>query len=192
MAGNNDLSVVIRHILSDIRVEIGDEFDKNFERQGFFTKAWARRKSPIRGDGHILVASGDLRKSVQSRSDATSITFFSSSPYASIHNEGGEIKVTEKMKRYFRAKFYESMGMAKKQGGKRRTLTDGGFYAWTSNMNLNPNAEFWRAMALMKGGKTIKIPKRQFLGMAPEVEREVTKIIEDELEKYFNHLDLKK
>ena len=192
MAGNNDLSVVIRHILSDIRVEIGDEFDKNFERQGFFTKAWARRKSPIRGDGHILVASGDLRKSVQSRSDATSITFFSSSPYASIHNEGGEIKVTEKMKRYFRAKFYESMGMAKKQGGKRRTLTDGGFYAWTSNMNLNPNAEFWRAMALMKVGKTIKIPKRQFLGMAPEVEREVTKIIEDELEKYFNHLDLKK
>ena len=47
-------------------------------------------------------------------------------------------------------------------------------------------------MALMKVGKTIKIPKRQFLGMAPEVEREVTKIIEDELEEYFNHLDLKK
>ena len=190
MAGNNDLSVVIRHILSDIRVEIGDEFDKNFERQGFFTKAWARRKSPIRGDGHILVASADLRKSVQSRSDATSITFYSSSPYAAIHNEGGEIKVTEKMKRYFRAKFYESMGMTKKQGGKRRTLTDGGFYAWTSQMNLNSNAEFWRAMALMKVGKTIKIPKRQFLGMAPEVEKEVTKIIEDELEEYFNHLNI--
>ena len=49
-------------------------------------------------------------------------------------------------------------------------------------------AEFWRAMALMKVGKTIKIPKRQFLGMAPEVEKEVTKIIEDELEEYFNHL----
>ena len=44
----------------------------------------------------------------------------------------------------------------------------------------------------MKVGKIIKIPKRQFLGMAPEVEREVTKIIEDELEEYFNHLDLKK
>ena len=174
MAGNNDLSVVIRHILSDIRVEIGDEFDKNFERQGFFTKAWARRKSPIRGDGHILVASGDLRKSVQSRSDATSITFFSSSPYAAIHNEGGEIKVTEKMKRYFWHKYYEASGSL----GRKK--------------NGSSNAEFWRAMALMKVGKTIKIPKRQFLGMAPEVEREVTKIIEDELEEYFNHLDLKK
>ena len=185
MTGNNDLSVVIRHILSDIRVEIGDEFDKNFERQGFFTKAWARRKSPIRGDGHILVASGDLRKSVQSRSDATSITFFSSSPYAAIHNEGGEIKVTEKMKRYFWHKYYESSGsLGRKKNGSLRNNK--------KNQQLSSNAEFWRAMALMKVGKTIKIPKRQFLGMAPEVEREVTKIIEDELEEYFNHLDLKK
>ena len=185
MAGNNDLSVVIRHILSDIRVEIGDEFDKNFERQGFFTKAWARRKSPIRGDGHILVASGDLRKSVQSRSDATSITFFSSSPYAARHNEGGEIKVTEKMKRYFWHKYYEATGSFgyRKDGSLRQT---------GKQRQLSANAEFWRAMALMKVGKTIRIPKRQFLGMAPEVEREVTKIIEDELEEYFNHLDLKK
>lgn len=185
MAGNNDLSVVIRHILSDIRVEIGDEFDKNFERQGFFTQAWARRKSPIRGDGHILVASRDLRKSVQSRSDATSITFFSSSPYAAIHNEGGEIKVTEKMKRYFWRKYYEASGsLGRKKNGSLRNNK--------KNQQLLSNAEFWKAMALMKVGKTIKIPKRQFLGMAPEVEREVTKIIEDELEGYFNHLDLKK
>lgn len=45
-------------------------------------------------------------------------------------------------------------------------------------------------MALMKVGKTIKIPKRQFLGMAPEVEKEVTQIIEDNLTEYFDHLDL--
>lgn len=185
MAGNNDLSIVIRHILSDIRVEIGDEFDKNFERQGFFTKAWARRKSPIRSDGHILVASVNLRKSVQRRSDATSVTFFSSSPYAAIHNEGGEIKVTEKMKRYFWRKYYEASGsLGRKKNGSLRNNK--------KNRQLLSNAEFWKAMALMKVGKTIKIPKRQFLGMAPEVEREVTKIIEDELEEYFNHLDLKK
>ena len=89
MAGNNELSVVIRHILSDIRVEIGDEFDKNFERQGFFTKAWARRKSPIRGDGHILVASADLRIRAGRRSDGSSIRLFSSSPYGAIHKDGG-------------------------------------------------------------------------------------------------------
>lgn len=188
---NKNLSVVVRHILSDIRVELGDEFDKNFERQGFFTEAWKRRKSPIRGDGHILVASGDLRRSVKSKSDATSITFYSSSPYAAIHNEGGEIKVTARMKRFFRAKFYEAMGMSKKNdGGNHPTLPDGAFYAWTSKMHMNANAEFWRSMALMKVGKTIKIPKRQFLGMAPEVEKEVTQIIENNLTEYFDHLDL--
>lgn len=154
---DGELRKVVRRILSDIRVELGDEFDQNFERQGFFAEKWQRRKSPIRGDGHILVASGDLRKSIRSRSDESSITFYSDLAYAGIHNEGGEIKVTAKMKRFFWHKYYETKD------------------------------EFWKAMALMKVGKTIKIPRRQFLGMAPEVETEVRKIIEDNLTQYFEH-----
>ena len=43
-------------------------------------------------------------------------------------------------------------------------------------------------MALMKVGKAIKIPRRQFLGMAPEVERTVRQIIEDNLTSYFEEL----
>ena len=154
---DGELRKVVRRILSDIRVELGDEFDQNFERQGFFSEKWQRRKSPIRGDGHILVASGDLRKSIRSRSDESSITFYSDLAYAGIHNEGGEIKVTARMKRFFWHKYYETKD------------------------------EFWKAMALMKVGKTIKIPRRQFLGMAPEVETEVRKIIEDNLTQYFEH-----
>lgn len=154
---DGELRKVVRRILSDIRVELGDEFDQNFERQGFFAEKWQRRKSPIRGDGHILVASGDLRKSIRSRSDESSITFYSDLAYAGIHNEGGEIKVTARMKRFFWHKYYETKD------------------------------EFWKAMALMKEGKTIKIPRRQFLGMAPEVETEVRKIIEDNLTQYFEH-----
>lgn len=182
---NNDLSIVTRRILSDIRVELGKEFKKNFERQGFFTEAWKRRKSPIRGDGHILVASGDLRRSIMSRSDASSITFYSTSPYAAIHNEGGEIKVTARMKRFFWRKYYEATGAVsfRKNGMPRQSK---------KNRQLSENAEFWRAMALMKVGKAIKIPKRTFQGMAPEVEKEVTAIIEQNLEEYFNHLDLTK
>lgn len=187
MATEKELRTVIGRILKDIRIGIGDEFDQNFERQAFFTKAWARRRSPLRPGGHILIDTGALRKSISSRSDESSITFYSDLPYAAIHNEGGEIKVTARMKRYFRAKFYESMGMTKKQEGKHRTLSDGGFYAWTSKMNLNPNAEFWRAMALMKEGKVIKIPKRQFLGMSSEVEQDVRRIIEDNLTSYFEN-----
>lgn len=156
-SADGELRKVVRRILSDIRVELGDEFDQNFERQGFFSEKWQRRKSPIRGDGHILVASGDLRKSIRSRSDESSITFYSDLAYAGIHNEGGEIKVTARMKRFFWHKYYETKD------------------------------EFWKAMALMKVGKTIKIPRRQFLGMAPEVETEVRKIIEDNLTQYFEH-----
>lgn len=156
-SADGELRKVVRRILSDIRVELGDEFDQNFERQGFFAEKWQRRKSPIRGDGHILVASGDLRKSIRSRSDESSITFYSDLAYAGIHNEGGEIKVTARMKRFFWHKYRETKD------------------------------EFWKAMALMKVGKTIKIPRRQFLGMAPEVETEVRKIIEDNLTQYFEH-----
>ena len=43
----------------------------------------------------------------------------------------------------------------------------------------------------MKVGSSIKIPKRQFLGTAPEVEKTVTEIIEENLTEYFNHLDIK-
>lgn len=31
---------IIRNILQDIRIELSDEFDQNFERQAFFSEAW--------------------------------------------------------------------------------------------------------------------------------------------------------
>lgn len=32
-----------RNILSDMRVELTEEFDKNFERKAFFTDKWKKR-----------------------------------------------------------------------------------------------------------------------------------------------------
>lgn len=182
---------VFRSILTDIGVELGDEFDQNFERQGFFSEKWARRKSPTRPGGLTLVATSELRRSIKRRTTENSITFYSDLPYAEIHNEGGEIKVTERMKRFFRYKFYDAQGGfdRKSSGRPKRELTDGGFYAWTSKMSLNTEAEFWRAMALMKVGSTIKIPQRKFLGKSPEVEAAVRKIVEDNLNEYINNID---
>lgn len=184
---NEEAGIIIKRILRDIQVELGDEFDRNFERQAFFSEAWARRKSPNRPGGTLLIDTGNLRRSVRSRTTENSITFFTDLPYASIHNDGGEIVVTAKMKRYFRAKFYESQGgFERKKGIAKRTLSDGGFYAWTSKMNLTPVAEFWRFMALKRAGTTIRIPRRRFLGAGPEVERIVREIIEENLNEYFN------
>lgn len=173
---------VVRLILQDIRVELGDEFDRNFERQGFFSEAWQRRKSPLRPGGHLLVDTGALRRSVKSRSSASSITFYSDLPYASIHNDGGEIKVTARMKRYFWARYYEARGsFGWRKNGTRRNDK--------KNRQLTTEAEFWKAMALMKVGKTIKIPRRRFLGASPEVEAAVREIIEENLNDYFNNIN---
>lgn len=177
---NNDMARVIRNILKDIQVELSDEFDRNFERQGFFSEAWQRRKSPTRPGGSILIDTGNLRKSIHSKSTDTSITFYSDLPYADIHNDGGEITVTAKMKRFFWAKYYSATGsFGRKKNGERRNDK--------RTIQLSTEAEFWKFMALMKVGKTIKIPRRQFLGYSPEVEQSVCEIIEDNLTEFFNH-----
>lgn len=176
---NQTIQKIIRTILSDIRVEMADEFDKNFERQGFFSEKWQRRVSPMRPGGSILIDSGTLRKSIKSRSTDTSVTFYSTLPYAPIHNDGGEIKVTKKMKRYFWHKYYATTGAfgRKKNGEKRNDKR---------TVRLSTEAEFWKHMALMKEGRSIKIPRRRFLGASPEVEKAVREIIEENLSEYFD------
>lgn len=170
---------VVRNILRDVRVEVSQEFDRNFERQGFFSQAWKRRTSPVRGNGPVLIASGALRRSVKSKIDKDSITFYSSLPYAEIHNEGGAIKVTRKMKRFFWAKYYEATG-----GFRRRK--DGSLSRSRKQVHLGTVAEFWKALALKKVGSTVTIPQRKFLGTSAELEAGVRKVIEDNIETYLN------
>lgn len=179
MTMNDDVLKIIRRILKDIRVEMSDEFDRNFERQAFFNEAWARRKSPTRPGRAILIDSGQLRRSIGSRMTENSIVFYTTLPYAAIHNEGGEIKVTKKMKRYFWHKYYEATGSF----GRRK---DGTLRKDKRTVQLGTEAEFWKFMALKKEGSTIKIPRRQFLGTSPEVEQSVRKIIEENITEYFN------
>lgn len=194
---NANMKKVIARILKDIQVDMSEEFDKNFERQAFFSEKWQRRKSPIRDeDRAILTDTGALRKSIGSRMTENSIIFYTTLPYAAIHNDGGEIVVTKRMKYYFRYRFYDAAKKAferKKEqpssGAKKRRrgeLSDGGFYAWTKDLKLTPEAEFWRFMALKKAGSTIKIPRRHFLGRSPEVEKAVREIAEKNLTEYFN------
>ncbi len=176
----DDVAKIIRNILRDIQVELGDEFDKNFEREAFFAEAWERRRSPIRPGRKTLTDTGALRKSIRSRLTDTSITFESDLPYAAIHNEGGEIEVTERMKRYFWYKYKETVGsFGRKKNGERRRdkRTD----------RLSTEAGFWKAMALKKAGSTIRIPRRMFIGMSAAVEQEVRTIIEENLTEYFEH-----
>lgn len=176
----NEMDRLIRNILKDIRVDLTDELDRNFERQAYFSEAWARRKSPTRPGGAILIDTGALRRDIQSKVSNDNIEFFSTLPYAGIHNEGGTIKVTAKMKRFFWHKYMSTTGAfgRKKNGEKRNDKR---------TRQLSSEAEFWKLMALMKVGKEIKIPRRRFLGISPEVEKIVREIIEENLADYFNN-----
>ena len=176
---NKDAAIIIKRILKDIKVELGDEFDQNFERQAFFSKAWERKRSPVNANKPILINTGTLRRSIRSRETETSIVFYTDLPYAGIHNEGGDIVVTAKMKRFFWAKYYEATGsFGRKKNGERRNDK--------KTVRLSNEADFWQCMALMKVGSKITIPKRRFLGASPEVEHSVREIIEENITEYFD------
>lgn len=163
---------IIKKLIREIRNELDDEFDQNFERKAFFTEKWKETRTP-RSQGSLLARTGALRKSIQSEVSDDSITWSSSMPHASIHNSGGKIKVTANMKKYFWAMFYKSGGRdAEKEGN-----------------SLTQEQQAWKYLALKQAGSELVIPKRQFIGNHPQVNSAIQGIFEnskEELEKYLN------
>lgn len=107
------------------------------------------------------------------------VAFTSSVPYARIHNEGGTITVTRRMKGYFWIKYREAMGKMgyTLKGELRRT---------PKNRQLSSDAEFYRAMALKKVGSKIVIPRRQFIGTHPDLEKLLQEIAKENVKEVFN------
>jgi hypothetical protein len=146
---------IFKHLLKDIQVGVNDEFDRNFERKAFFNTAW--KPAVHNSIKSLLMRSGALRKSLRSYIvGGNSIKWESSLPYADIQNSGGTIIVTQKMKGFFWYQF---------------RLATGG-----NNKNLNPEALFWKAMALKRVGSVITIPQRQFIGAHPTVDQIVKNV----------------
>lgn len=173
---------LIKRILKDVEVELKDEFDRNFERKAFFDKPWPKNKL-INRKGSMMARNNHLRRSISTRTDADSIIFTSSLPYALIHNEGGTITVTAKMKKFFWHKYYET-------SGKVKTLKNGQKSTSKQSQRYNIEAEQWKNLALMKVGDQLTIPQRQFIGEHPVVTKAVETIIKDnmkELQEYFKN-----
>ena len=81
-----DTDQLKRNILSDMRVELADEFDRNFERKAFFTRKWKPRR--INRRGSLLIVTGALRRSIKAEVKGNGVAFTSNVPYAVAHNEG--------------------------------------------------------------------------------------------------------
>ena len=165
---------LVRRTLDNIRVEAAEEFDRNFEREAFFTEKWARRKHNDDQSRGLLVRTGNLRRSITAEvTDRDSVVFSSALPYARIHNEGGTIIVTRKMKAYFWWRYHTLTGGTAADGFSNRLQRkrDGTPRNNRKNRALTAEAEFCRAMALKKAGSKITIPKRQFIVNHPDLEK---------------------
>ena len=149
-----------------------DHFQDNFRNGGFVNNGrhpWQRthRQETAQGAarqyGPLMSSRQNLYGSIYYHPEDAKVTVGTNLPYAAIHNEGGDIVVTARMKRFFWAKYRE---------------TNGGTWARSGN---NPEAEFWKSLALKSVGTVIHIPKRQFIGESKELDTKVNDTIEKEL-----------
>lgn len=122
-------------------------------------KAFKTRNPDFREGGATLIERGKLLNSVRFKATGNRIHVMAGDnqevQYAEIHNEGGAIKVTEKMKRYH--------------------------WAMENKFRATPKGGFHKAMALKKVGSTITIPKRKYLGYNNEVKELIQKIVRNEM-----------
>ena len=148
---------LLRKIMKDIRVELTEEFDLNFERKAFFDRKWTPLSPNYQPTtGSMLIRTGALRRGLRSRIDGTRLIYSNSVPYAGIHNYGGRIKQdfvpSTQMRRWAWAQYHE-----------------------TKN-------EKFRQMALAKRIKrTIVIPARPFVGDHPRVHELVAEVMSNRL-----------
>lgn len=104
--------------------------------------------------------------------------------YAPVHNWGGEIDVTvtDRMRRFAWAKFYKASGKEKSRHRAKKRVK-----RRTKPKELNPQAQFWRNMALTKKKKLhIRIPQRQFMGESEELNSRIREKVDQEITNILN------
>lgn len=169
-----DLQQFHQNIIKDVKTELAEEFDRNFERKAFFDQKWATT-SLINRKGSMMARTNNLRRGYQAKIIGEKIAFTNSMPYASIQNEGGEITVTKKMKSYFWAMYYQATG------GISYSIKTKAAAKTKKNVALSLEAQQFKALALMPIGKKIKIPPRRVIGKHPRVNEIIAGVVNDHL-----------
>lgn len=169
-----------------------DHFQDNFRKGGFVNNGlhpWpkAKRLSSGKSDaasnyGTLLSSRNHLFSSIKYTPSDYRVRVANEVPYAPIHNWGGvvEPKVTPQMRRFAWAMFYKSSGQSKRNRKGRKTAKKG-------PVEVSPEAEKWRALALTKKKKLkISIPQRQFLGRSEELVNSIQTEIETRAKRILN------
>lgn len=164
-----------------------DHFQDNFRQGGFVNGGlhpWPKSKRLSSG-GTLLSGRKHLFKSVGYTPADYRVRVFNEVVYAPVHNWGGEIDVTvtDRMRRFAWAKFYKASGKRKKAGtGQKKRVK-----RRIKPKELNPQAQFWRNMALTKKKKLhIRIPQRQFMGESEELNSRIREKVDQEITNILN------
>lgn len=172
-----------------------DHFQDNFRRSGFVNGGlhpWPKARRLTSGGtdaasqyGTLLSESKHLYNSIQYVPSDYRVRVYNEVAYASIHNWGGTVSVTvtDRMRRFAWAKFYQASGKARKAatGGKK------GRKRATGKQAESPQASFWKNLALTRKKKLdIRIPQRQFLGESEELTAKINERLEKEIRNILN------
>lgn len=159
-----------------VGVVVRDSVRENFRQGNFYNGE--RWQTPLRTSlgfrgatgqyGPLLSGTNHLMMNTDYQPLPGRVIIRNNEVYAATHNDGEDIGVTERMKRFFWAKHMED----KTRLGEN-----------------SPEAEFWKRMALKKPGSRIHIPRRHFLGPSKEVDVIVQKTIDNELQEFIKKND---
>ena len=145
-----------------------NHFKNNFRQSGFVNggkQAWKQTMRHSFGSRYTPLTSGtdNLMRSITTSTSPGLAIITNPLPYASIHNEGGDIKVTKKMKGFFWSRAY---ALGAKDGKLPKELPQ--------------EAQMWRCLALSKR-TSIHIPQRKFIGESIELNNKIKETINKEL-----------
>lgn len=180
-------------------------FKESFQNEGFTDSSftpWKKSNYPSMGK-RTLYKKSVLMQSIRKREQSLKrIVVESDLSYSEIHNNGGYITITEKMHKFFWAKYIEFAGIKKNENGKTdwntwHNIKSGNTKEKSSslsneNRTIGKKALYFKAMALKPIGSKIKIEQRQFMGESKTMMSGFESLWTGQIEVVFNqHLNKK-
>lgn len=169
---------VANHIPRRVGKIAVDYYHDSFHQQGFLNngrQTWkpAQRIGTVKGanGGYLTLLSRrkELYNSIHFVPGIAKVNIISNKPYSRIHNEGGVThpRVTPKMRKWAWANYY---ALTPQEKTNKKT----GYKYSNWNAGKSKQMNLYKAIALTKKSNlTITIIKRQFMGKAPELNREI-------------------
>jgi phage gpG-like protein len=161
---------IIKEVNDNLPRKVGvmavNHFRQNFRNAGFMNGGnhpWKTTQRQLNGGSEsayspLTSRRNHLMMSTTSEAGKGVVSIRNSVKYAAIHNEGGTIPITKKMKGYAWSKVYSL-------GGRGKSYDE-----------LNADARMWFALATTKKDN-ITIPQRQFIGESLELTAKVDDLI---------------